>query len=107
MNKGVCPLGDLLPALATRPEMISTFGDPNVNFVGVAPLTTSHPRLASGPRSPSAQPIDFTKVGRPHAFRLMGVSIATLVAVCMGIGLWLLYRHLAVGSSPRRGSAQR
>lgn len=91
---GVCPIGDLLPSKADRPKKISTFGDPGVNFVGAASVTTESPKRAAGPIGSFSQSFDLTKIDHPHAIRLMGVSTAVLVTIWVGIGLWLLYRKL-------------
>jgi hypothetical protein len=105
--KSECPIGDLVPAFAGSSILKSIYGDPSLNFVGATPLTTASPKQAPGPLSRSPQSSAATKIGRLGAIRLIGVSIAILVTVCLGLGLWLIYRNLTVRSNGRTESAER
>jgi hypothetical protein len=103
---GGCPIGDLLPTFAGRDDLISSYSNPDLNFVGAAPLTTASPKQASGPLSPSPHLLESTSIGRTGALTLMGTSIAVMVSVIAGIGLWLCYRRLAARSNGKAKSAE-
>jgi hypothetical protein len=103
---GECPVGELLPSFAERDELISSYSNPDLNFVGAAPVTTAPPKQASGPVSVSPQVLLSTKLGRPGALTQMGVTLAVMVSIISGIALWLGYRRLITRSNRRIKSVE-
>ncbi|KAF2818734.1 hypothetical protein CC86DRAFT_432790 [Ophiobolus disseminans] len=102
-----CSVGDIGPAFADRPDLMSAYGDLSINHVGAVPLTTVTPKRASGPASLSPQSLDSTKIGRSDALKLTGASITIMAAICARIGLWLCYRRLIVRLNERLESSER
>ncbi|CAO2647789.1 Nn.00g087110.m01.CDS01 [Neocucurbitaria sp. VM-36] len=103
---GECPVGHLLPAFADRPELVSAYGDPNVNFVGAEPLTTSSVVRANEPVSTSLPALDASNIGRSSALTAFGVSITIIFAICVTITLWFCFRRLSIRSHSQAKSAE-
>lgn len=103
----VCPVGDLAPASADNDYLWSTFGDPNRNFVGAAPLLTGTQKRASGLVTLSGQHRIASKISYRNGLKVMGASIAILIVTSTIIVLWLCYRRFNLKSSNRSVSAKR
>lgn len=96
---GVCPDGDLMPAFMDRPDLIDIFGDPTINNVGAAPITTSSVALAHNPAVTSTPVNDGFRSGPSRTILLPSVSIAAILSLCVFIAFWLGWRRLSTRGS--------
>ncbi|EUC27285.1 hypothetical protein COCCADRAFT_31198 [Bipolaris zeicola 26-R-13] len=90
-----CPHGGLAPAFMQRPEQIELFGDPAINNIGVAPITTSSVALAREPATTSIPVYDGFGSGPSTRIISPSVSITAMVSLCVFIAIWLGWRKLS------------
>jgi hypothetical protein len=92
---GSCPDGDLAPAFLERPDLVDLFGDPSINNIGVAPVTTSPVKLALGPAMTSVPVYNMLGSHRPRDIIMPSISVAIMVVLCAFVALWLSWRKLS------------
>jgi hypothetical protein len=78
-----------------RPEQVDLFGDPNINNIGVPPVTTSSVMVAKEPAMTYGPIYNGQSFGRAYTIVPGSIAITAIVALCASVGLWLGWRKLS------------